>query len=248
MPAVFLLEWTFTPANLFEERVEFSFDVGVFVIDAGKVEARIPEEAYPPDHSLRAELHEQLNTRFLAAQVLSHKAFTLSKPTVMKVHADGRRDAWLFAESATLTISGGTVDFVVKDAAGNLIRDTKRERIEHRKDLANTAASMAEDPVASSILRSYSAAVNDPANELVHLYEIRDALGTHFQGEKAAIAALGITSAQWSTLGRLANEEPLREGRHRGKKLGALREATKAELEQARAIARALVQGYLRHK
>lgn len=247
MPAVFLLEWTFTPPDLFEERVEFPFALGVFVVDAGKVEARIPEEAYPQDHSLRAELHEQLNARFLAAQVLSHNPFTLSKPGVARVHADGRRDAWLFAEPATLTFTGGTADFVVKDAAGNVVRDTKKERIDHRKDLANTAASMVEDAVASSILRSYAAAVNDPANELVHLYEIRDALAAHFGGEKPAITALGITSAQWSTLGRLANEEPLRQGRHRGKKLGALREATREELEQARATARALIEGYLRY-
>lgn len=246
--AEFLLEWTFTPADLFEERTEFPFQGGVFVVEAGKVEARIPEDAYSPDHSLRTELHEELSARFLAAQVLGHKPFTLTKPSVTRLHPDGRKDAWLFAEPATLTLTGGNADFILTDAAGNVTRDTKKERIDRRNGLANAAASSADDPVVNSILRSYSAAVNDPGNELVHLYEVRDALATHFGGKDNALQALKVEADSWSMLGRLANDEPLAQGRHRGKKLGTLRDATKEELQTVREIARSLIEAYLKLK
>jgi hypothetical protein len=44
-----------------------------------------------------------------------------------------------------------------------------------------------------------------------------------------------------------AGNEPLREGRHRGNSLGALRDATKEELETARKIAREMIEAYLAH-
>jgi hypothetical protein len=90
--------------------------------------------------------------------------------------------------------------------------------------------------------------LREPGNELIHLYEIRDALSTKFGGERGVRAALlGISSSDWSMLGRLANDEPIRQGRHRGHHAGALRGATETELAQARAIARRMIDAYLRY-
>ena len=96
-----------------------------------------------------------------------------------------------------------------------------------------------------SLLNSYAAAVKDPDNELVHLYELREAVVAKFGGEGAARRALGVSSANWSRHGRLANDEPLKQGRHRGKKVGNLRDATEGELNEARSIARLVVKSYL---
>lgn len=87
-------------------------------------------------------------------------------------------------------------------------------------------------------------AVVDPNNELVHLYEIRDALAKKFGREGACCKVLHFSSSQWSRLGRLANSEPLNQGRHRGKSLGKLRDTTEAELQEARNIARNFVEAY----
>jgi len=247
MAEVFLLEWTFTPTDYFEESVEFTCEHGTIRIENGRAEARVSPNRYPPDHSLRNQLHEELDARFLAAQVISHKPYTLTKPNLSKLYPDGRRDTWLFAEAGTLTISGGTVDLVLQDASVNVIRDTRRERIEKRIELAQLAAQYINDVVANTILRSYAAAVNDPRNELVHLYEIRDSLYRHFGGEAAATSAVGVTGGEWSRLGQLANNEPFTQGRHRGKQLGTLRDATAAELSEARDIARRMIEGYLSH-
>ena len=110
------------------------------------------------------------------------------------------------------------------------------------------ATHRAKNATLDAMLRSYAAAVRDPNNELVHLYEIRDALSKKFDGEQPARAALvAITSAQWSRLGLLGNELPLRQGRHRGKATTPLRDATKGELTQARGIARAMIEAYLQY-
>ena len=98
------------------------------------------------------------------------------------------------------------------------------------------------------MLRSYEAAVRDPDDELIHLFEIRDALAAKL-GRKArekARAKLGITRAAWQRLGSLANDAPINQGRHRGEHAGKLRDATRDELEEARQIARGMLQAYLR--
>jgi len=245
MTAGFVLTWSFTPPDMFEDEVRFGSERRSFTVGKGTAEARVSADAVTDVESLRTELHEELDARFLAAQVLGHRPYTLSKPSLLREHPDGRRDAWILAEPAVIKISTGNVDFVVHDAAGNVTRDTRRERIDHRKVFADRAAMHIVDPVLNAVLRSYSAAVADPRNELVHLYEIREGLATHFGGQRPATHALGITGTTWSTLGRIVNEEPLRQGRHRGKQLGALRDATEAELKEARSIARDMIEAYL---
>jgi hypothetical protein len=247
MTAVYILEWTFTPTDYFEEPVDLACGYGSIHVENGKAEARVPADLYPPDHSLRNQLHMELDAQFLAAQVLSHKPYDLSKPSLSKLHLDGQKDSWVFPENCTMVINGGGADFVHKDAAGNVIRDTKQERIQRRIGFIQLAAHHLNNALAMALLRSYSAAVYDPRNELVHLYEIRDALSRQFGGEAAARSAVNITRAEWSRLGQLANNEPIIQGRHRGKSLGSLREATAVELSEAREIANKMIEGYLCH-
>ena len=109
------------------------------------------------------------------------------------------------------------MDFRVTDRHGNVISDSRQDRVERKKNLAELVARYrSTDSLLSSLLRSYEAAVRDANNELVHLYEIRDALSVRFSGETAARATLGISSSQWSRMGQLCNSEPLRQSRHRG--------------------------------
>lgn len=81
---------------------------------------------------------------------------------------------------------------------------------------------------------------------MVHLYEIRDSLSDRFGGGKRVEQELGISAAEWSDFGKLANNEPVREGRHRGKDLGILRNATIDELARARKFAKNLILKYLK--
>jgi len=130
MSAEFVLSWTFEPPDVFEERFQFTARGAAFVIDAGTAEARISEERYPEDHSLRMELHQELEVRLLAAQVLSHIPYSLSKSTVSRWHPDGRKDVYVFVEGAKISVTGGRVDVSVTDQSPKTTRDTKRDRID----------------------------------------------------------------------------------------------------------------------
>jgi hypothetical protein len=135
---------------------------------------------------------------------------------------------------------------VVKDKDGNVVSDSRKQRITKKQELAERVAKhRSQDPVLASIAASYQSAVTDPDNELVHLYEILDALKTKFGGKDAALASLNIEKESWNKLGQLANHTPLRQGRHRGSKIGELRNATKTELEEVRHAARTMVEAYL---
>jgi hypothetical protein len=82
MPDELQLEWTYEPPGLFEERAELLVDRCAFVIDARRVTVRAPFEGNP-ETDIRShcnELHQRLDGLFLAAQMLAHKAYVLSKP------------------------------------------------------------------------------------------------------------------------------------------------------------------------
>lgn len=139
-------------------------------------------------------------------------------------------------------------DFVITDKDGSIVTDTRKDRIEKRRELAELAAQRgSKDETAASILASYRASVRDPNNELVHLYEIREALSSRFGGDKPAQMTLQISSTSWSEFGNLANNEPIRQGRHRGNHAGKLRDATEAELKTARNFTRSVVRAYLQY-
>jgi hypothetical protein len=245
MNKIVVLEWAFTPPDYFEQAIEVRRDDYVLRIENGKAEARVKPSAYDADPNYRLALHEGLNDRFLAVQVLTHRAYDLSKPSMYRLHPDGRRDVTLFVDSAHIKITGD-LDLFVKDKDGNVIADTRRDRIDRKKYFAYLVEKFrATDRVLEGLLNSYASAVRDPDNELVHLYEIREAVATKFGGERGARCTLGLGDSKWSRIGQLANDEPLKQGRHRGKKIGNLRDATETELSEARSIARLIIERYL---
>ena len=71
-----------------------------------------------------------------------------------------------------------------RDGAGNGPHDSRAERIgAHTRMLDAIAPKVARSAGLRGLLNSYSQSVSDPANELVHLYEVRDALATHYGRE-----------------------------------------------------------------
>ena len=102
-------------------------------------------------------------------------------------------------------------------------------------------------PLLASLLKSRDAAVRDPDNELVHLFEIRESLSRHFHGNASAWTKLCIGPSDLEAVWPSVHDEPLRQGRHRGKHAGKLRDATEAELAEARDIAHRMIAAYLDH-
>ena len=243
-----ILEWQFSTPDYFEESISILRNDYTMVIGDGKVEATITATNFDANARVRDTLHDALNDRFLGVQLLSHRPYELSKPQVIKVHPDGHKEYFIESKGAQITLTGGTADVRVTDKDGNIISDSKRDRIEKKRSLAElVGAYRASDSVLRALLSSHGTAMRDPDNELVHLYEIREGLSKRFGGEPAVKSELGIAYSDWSRIGQLCNDEALRQGRHRGKSVGGLRDATDAELTEARAIARSMIESYLQY-
>jgi hypothetical protein len=90
-------------------------------------------------------------------------------------------------------------------------------------------------------------AINDKENETVHLYEIQDLVSKRIWGNEKARIKLSITKNDWNLLGKVANELPILEGRHRGKHFDKLKKATNEELNSVRMVAKAILISYLKH-
>jgi hypothetical protein len=234
------LELSYTPADFFEEPYEYSQANYTVQIGNGRVVASFASEQ---SDSVYREVQKEVESRFLGAQLNRDKPFHLSGYTSTQMRPDGTAAIGV-SMSETLHLDA-SLDVVHRNAAGNVIFDSKADRIRESKQFAQLASKHRNDAVAASLLESYNAAIEDPPNRLTHLYEIRDALSKKFGGEAEARAVLGITTSAWSRLGRLANNVPLSEGRHRGKNVGQLRDATSSELGEARDIARGMIRAYL---
>lgn len=246
MSAVEILEWEFSPADYFEESYEVVRDDYTLSVNLGKAEARVPAELYGSDPEIRQKIHASLNDRFLGVQLLTFRPYTLSSPRRIRLHEDGRRDVIIEVQGVSAIAMGGTLDLRITAADGTVVADTKADRIAEKRLLAERIEKYRPtSSTLASMLASFGAATRDPQNELVHLYEVRDAVSSLFGGKSPAMKALGISAGSWSRLGQLCNDEPLRQGRHRGKNGVSLRDATHAELEEARELARSMLRAYV---
>jgi hypothetical protein len=234
----------YQPEDLFEAPYERSSSDYVLRLEGGRAVGTLKVPQDPVDPELEGRISNDLEAILLVRQLQVHRAYRLEGPRVYQ-HAAGRKNIAIRVGSASLVVSGGQADFVHRDAAGQVLRDTKAERItEHTALLDALTPKAAGSPVLRGLLASYARAVSDPNNELVHLYEVRDALSTQFGGEQNARTALNIPQSQWRRLGVLANVEPIEQGRHRGEHVAARRDATAAELQEARRIVRGWIAAF----
>ena len=241
MPAPLTLEWSYTPGDFFELPVDYNAPNYTVHVENGRAIATFVTDQLD---STLPEVHKQLAARFLGAQMVQNRPFQLSNYSIARTRPDGTAVIGVSVHE-TLHLRA-TLDLVVRDAVGNVKSDTKADRIKATAELAELAAKHIHDPVAAALLKSYDAAINDPSNELTHLYEIRDAFSKKFGGDEGARSTLGIRRNEWSRFGKLANDDPLYEGRHRGQNVGQLRHATESELDEVRGIARTMILAYLK--
>jgi hypothetical protein len=137
MEDIVILEWAFSPPNYFEEPIHIICDQYDMIIDNGKVEARIKLEVYNNDPELLNKLHNSLNYRFLGTQLFSYENYKLSDSTMYLLHPDGRKVITIISKGGVCFSGTGQIDFIEKDEKGNIIKDSKRERIDKKKQLSD---------------------------------------------------------------------------------------------------------------
>ena len=240
------LEWKYSPRTYLEESILINFDGGSLEISDGIAFASIDSEVFHATPWIQNDLTKRIESRLHAVQMMAHKDFALSKPVRTDIREDGKKNYFLQVDSGRFVVSCGTVDLAVFDKDGKLVADSKRERLDEQNALADLIdRHRASDAVLDEMLKSYRQSVKDSDDELVHLYEIRDILSCRFGSKTCAIRALGVRKDEWDQLGQLANVKPLKQGRHRGRFVGSLRDAELAELKIARKSAVRLIKKYL---
>lgn len=242
------LEWKYSPDNLVEGLIFISFEGGTLEINNGVVLAIIDHAVYKANENLSDELTRKIKSRLQAIQLMTHKDFELSKASRTDIQEDGKKHYYLEVEPIEMKVTMGSPDIIVKDKNGNIISDSRRERLNKQKWYALLIDKhRSSDETLNHMLNSYHASVSDPDNEFVHLYEIRDSLANRFGSKKNAISQLDISTEKWDEIGNLSNNYPLKQGRHRGRSVGSLRDAETYELERARKSAVYLVEKYLEY-
>lgn len=241
------LVWSYTPIDYFEEIFKVQKDEYELEFKGGNIKATLDTMFYQQNKGIIDKILSDIDTYFVGVQVVSHKAYKIEKHIMHSYNAKGGKGVTIFAPPIEVKLSA-SADIKITDSEGNVVTDTRAERIREQQELAElTNRYFKKDITARAIIESYQASVNDPSNELVYLYEIREALVKRFGDENNTKAILNINKLRLSRLRRLANDVPLRQGRHRGKNQGQLRNATTRELNEAREIAKGLILSYLKY-
>jgi hypothetical protein len=238
------LDGIYTPSDFFEEPVSLEREGYTAKLLDGKAEVTLKRTDPLPTTAEQETINQEIEKIFQIRGVVSGQSYTWTGLNLKRHYPDGRRDIWVSAKSALVIVQAKPIDCMLTGKDGTILRDTKAERLARDKAFLDRCLTHAGDTLLNKLIASFNQAVEDKENMFLHLYEIREALGEHFGGEKKAIEELGVSSSQWSVFGRITNKEPVRESRHRGK-YTELRPATEEERDQANAFARTLIEKYL---
>jgi hypothetical protein len=233
-----VVEWTYVPKGLFEVPCQLTFEGGQIEIADGDVRGEFDASCYGQGRDFHDRVHTHVGTVFMAQQVQVCQCFTLSEASMALEHADGRRDVTIFGVSFSSKSSFGRVDSIVTNANGAVTQDTRADRLQQQQNFRDNVATMTDDLFLKRMLQSYGNALSDHDNFLIHLSEIREAFTLNFGTAK---------DDYWRGFGKLANDDPVQEGRHRGKHTG-LRPATELETERALSFARRQIKKYVAAK
>ncbi|SCK54624.1 hypothetical protein VAR608DRAFT_5588 [Variovorax sp. HW608] len=132
-----LLQWSFSPPEYFEQRIEIGAAHHSVEIDVGKILARIDGEHFQRDPSMPETLHNELLARFRAAQLLTHRPFELSGSSMVEVFKDGHTNRLIAPLTGVIAIgSVGSVGVIITDpTTGEVLYDSRRERRDSIKSL-----------------------------------------------------------------------------------------------------------------
>lgn len=244
MPTRTELHFHYEPPDYFEAKFVSQMKHGQLTADKGLAVYILSSATDPVEEAFRQQIAEEVGGVFKLRQMIVRLPHKLTGPSLIQFTAERKRNVTMYLEPGRFSITGGNVDIKIRDAVGNVKTDTKAERIQTHEAFIGRLLAKLDHPVLRAMVDSYVAATDDLDNELIHLYEVRDAARKHYGNDNEARAALRISRSDWSELGRLANDEPLRQGRHRGAHVAQLRDASEAELAKARSIAEQIIEAF----
>jgi hypothetical protein len=235
------LHWSYVPEDYFEESEEFHLHSGVFAVEGGSAVLTLRSPIWPTSADDLLVGEREVRAVFFARQLVVHRTFELGGVRPVHYDEDGTRHLRAITGTGHVEIKGFAID--ARTSSGEAVVDSKRDRQEsERAFVSSLAPKIAYSAILMRMAASFGNAMADPDNELHHLYEIRDAAVDAFGSRKQVEDKLRLSKHDFEVLGTLANVERLTQGRHRGR--GVDRDATETELQDARRVARLIIERY----
>lgn len=198
------------------------------------------------DPSKERDQIQRIIYNYLLSISLVHRkvAFSLI-PTDLAVESEGTR--YLNAEVGIYVLSRMDIDCIITNKDGQIIADTKKERMARQQKLFDLINNYGGDPTALKILESYKNALDHGEKLLVYLYEIRDTLSKYFGNDETAKQMLNLSSRKWSKFGKIANDQSIKQSRHYSELSANSREITETERNLALSFAQNMIENYLKY-
>ena len=243
-----ILEWSYEPPGIFEEPQNILIGDHEIRFSDGKAETIFDSNVLDKNQELPVHLQNKMDLYFLGLRVARHDSHSLSRCTIIRFDEAGNRHSVVPTTPVQAKLTLKWLNLKITNAKGEVIVDTRAQREKSDREFAELVSKYyEEDETCKSVNDSYVESIDDPDDELIHLYEIRDTLKSKFGGQREARQVLRISKDKWNRLGELANKLPLRESRHRGSHVGNLKSASKEELNEARNLAKTMIKAYLDH-
>jgi hypothetical protein len=121
------IEWTYTPPDFFEAPYEAATPEFELRFDSGTVLATVPAPLeLTPDLERRILAH--VTGTLLARQLIVHRPYRLAGPKVRRF-VEGREHTEIRVPAGHYALVGAPAEFVHRDVAGDVVSDTKADRI-----------------------------------------------------------------------------------------------------------------------
>jgi hypothetical protein len=245
------LEWPFNSQGYFQSSMETVIDGRKIIVDNEKIILELKEDDTDDKGLCTKEcldkLDIQINTCIKLLQLDANKKFELNKYSLYTSFGPNNLNVTVFPDPVYIKLKIGEVDLIITDSLGNEVSDTKKARSTQTLQLIKLYSDRGiNDEVLEFMLERYNCSLSDQNIALVALYDIRDALTNKFKKEDIVKKELNISKKVWQRMGEIANELPLHQSRHSGKKLDkSLRNIEEIELNEIRAIAKIMINKYL---
>lgn len=242
-----ILRWAFSPADILEDPLTLSVDGTSVSTGSGVATATLRRSDFLADIAVRHRIEEALRAQLDAAGLVEGVRVELQYDGREDLDVDGRRHVFIEIRTGAVVADELRADICATDSDGNIV-DTRAARIAAKRRLGDLLARhLPDDAILRAAVASFSRAMAEPNVVLVRLYEVTEAIRKRFGGAAAAARELGVPVGHVRRLGDLANNLPVRQGRHNGKHAEELRDATGEEVREATDIAERLIVAYAEH-
>ena len=241
------IQWRYEPTDFYKIPASVTVNSYEITFDGGVAISWVSDVREEKIKQLVVSLSKRLRSVVLSFQCQAHQRLDLVEGySYCEIHENGSSGSVVIKPApAILYAKGGIGAVVIRDAEGNILTDSRLDAAAAGKDFAELILSAPEDhPLVLRLLKAYENAIHEPQNELIHLYEIRDALSEKYGN--TAYEILGLSEKSWNRFGKIANKLPLTQGRHRGRSK-VLSKANSKVLEYMRTYAREMIVAYIKH-